>query len=412
MNCSLLHLPRHHSRYSYCDLSHHDFSPAHLVISNIFPQLAGFHYEVHTQKHFSRSRGVSLRVVTGSGLLSDWNTDRERDRTLRAGTLNGLLDTDFPRGSQRPVRSQTESPSGLAVNSKQVTPWLFRRVNASASLTAMHPEMVTTADVMGTANPPSYHAAQENCPSKGRSTGARSIETYSPADTTLPRSPTRAPRGLAWLSRPVRTAAPSDAAANLGLGQPSLRCATEAEWSRPGLTIRRCAPPPESVNPPCYRSRELSITPTLPPYSATGASFAPSKEPQPQDGSRKPIPAFSGDGPRPNNQLVPESAVSRIQAAYKVSNDLGNAVMMQEVRLATPVALSPRAGRRFVSVTELEGIRKVNARADRRPGERESRQRALSKPSDCSGRNRDGKIHRTASERVNPMKSRHDKRYG
>ena len=301
------------------------------------------------------------------------------------------------------------------MNSKQVTPWLFRRVNApvsQTSLTTMRPEKAA-ADVMGTAEPPSYHAAQESCLSKERSTGDWEIETYSPADTTLPRSPTRAPRGLAWLSRPIRTAAPSDAAATLGQGQPSLRSATEAERSRPGLAIRRCAPPPESANPPCYRSRELSITPTLPPYSATGASFAPSKAPQPQDGSRKPIPAFSGSEPRlamPNNQLVPESAVSRLEAAYKVSNDLGNAVMLQEVRLATPVALSPRAGRRFVSVTELEGIRKVNARANRRPGERESRQRALSKPSDYGGRNRDGKVHRTASERVHPMKSRHDKR--
>lgn len=338
----------------------------------------------------------------------------ERNRTLRAGTLNGL--PDLPRGSQPPVRSKTESPLGLAANSKQVTPWLFRRVNASVSstsLTTRHPEMAA-ADVMGTARPPSYRTVQESRPSKERSTGAQEIEitaTYSPADTTHPRSPTLAPRGLAWPNRPNRVAAPSDAASNLGLGQPGLRSVTEAERSRPGLATRRGTPPHESAHPPRYRPRELSTVPTLPPYSATGAGFALSKELQARDGSRNPIPRFSGAEPRlavPNGPLLPESAVSRIQAAYEVSNELGNAVMEQEVRVATPIVLTPRAGRRFVSVTELEGIRKIHARAEQRPGERESRQRALSKPSECGRRNRDGKIHRTASERVNPGKMRHD----
>jgi hypothetical protein len=269
---------------------------------------------------------------------------------------------------------------------------------------------------MRSAKPPSYHAAQESRPIKERITGAQEIEItarHNTADQILPRSPTRAPRGLAWPNRPDRTAAPSDAASNLGQGQPRLRCATEAERSRPGLAIRRGTPPHESAHPPRYRPRELSVAPTLPPYSATGASFALSKEPQPLDGSRKPIPAFSSGEPRlavPNSPLLPESAVTRIQAAYEVSNELGNAVMEQEVRVATPIVLTPRAGRRFISVTELEGIYKVHARMDRRPSERESRQRTVSRPSDCGRRNRDGKIHRTASERVNPMKTRHDKR--
>jgi hypothetical protein len=80
--------------------------------------------------------------------------------------------------------------------------------------------------------------------------------------------------------------------------------------------------------------------------------------------------------------------------------------MVQEVRVATPMALTPCVRRRFVSVTELEGIRKADARADRRFGGCETRQRALSKPADCGGRKYDGKIYRTASERVNPMKIR------
>ena len=323
---------------------------------------------------------------------------------------------NHPRGSQPPVRSKTEPPSGLAENSKRITPWLFRRVNAPVSPTAQttrHPEKAV-ADVMGSPKPPSYRAAQESCPSKEKSTGAQEIDitaTDSPADTTLPRSLTRAPRGLAWPNRPNRTATASDAASSSNLGQSSLRSATSAEQSRPGLTvtIRRGTPPPGSAHPPRYRSRELSITTTLPPYSATGGSFTLSKEPQPQDRGRKLSSEFSSGEPRlalPSGPLLPESAVSRIRAAYRVSNELGNAVMRQEVRVATPIALSPRARRRFMSVTEAEGLRKVNARVDRRSGGREARQRALSKPGDCSGRSRDGKIHRTASERVKPMKIR------
>ena len=326
---------------------------------------------------------------------------------------------DHPRGSQQqpPVRSKTEPPSRLAENSKRITPWLFRRVNAPVSPTAQttrHPEKAV-ADVMGSPKPPSYSAAQESCPSKEMSTGAQEIDitaTDSPVDTTLPRSPTRAPRGLAWPNRPNRTATASDAASASNLGQSSLRSATFVEQSRPGLTVtirQRGTPPPELAHPPRYRSRELSITTTLPPYSATRGSFMLSKEPQSQNRCRKPSSELSSGEPRlalPSGPLLPESAVSRIRAAYKVSNELGNAVMRQEVRVATPLALSPRSRRRFMSVTEAEGLRKVNARMDRRSGEREARQRASSKPGDCSGRSRDGKIHRTASERVKPMKSR------
>jgi hypothetical protein len=326
---------------------------------------------------------------------------------LRAGTLNGLLDADQPRGSHPPVRSNTEPPSVLAESSKRATPWLFRRVNAPVSPTpptTRYPERGVD-DVLGLGRPPSYRTAQESYLSKEMSTGAREIQ-ISPAETTLPRSPTNAPRGLAWPNRPNGTTAPSHAASNLG--QSSLGSATtESERSRPGIT--RCVPPPSSTHPPQYRSRESSFTPTLPPYSVTGRGFSPSNEPQPQDLSRKPSSALSSGESHfalPSDPLLPESAVSRIQAAYKVSNELGNAVRLQEVRVATPITLNPRATRRFVSVTEMEDLRKVDAHVDRRSGEREARQRALSKPSECCRRNRDGKIHRTASERVNPVKMR------
>ncbi|KAI9461231.1 hypothetical protein BJY52DRAFT_1222387 [Lactarius psammicola] len=354
----------------------------------------------------------SLRVV-----------EEERDRTLRAGTLNDLLDnTDLPRGSQPPVRSNMEPPSGLvAENPKRVTPWLFRRVNAPVSPTSQtmrHPEKAA-ADVMGSAEPPSYRSAQESFPSKEKSTDTQNIKITaaakdSRAGTPPPQSPTRTPTELARPSRPNRTAGPSDAS---NLRQTGPRGSAEEERSRPGFAVRSSTPPAGPAHPPRYRPHDLSLTPILPPYCATGGSSARSKEPWPQDRSRKPSSEFSGGGPRlalpSRHPLLPDSAVSRIRAAYRVSNELGSAVMLQEVRMATPadytrpdVASIPRGTRRFVSVTEREGFRKVDARLDRHSSEREGRQRALSRPSDYDGRNHDGRIHRTASERVNPMKIR------
>jgi hypothetical protein len=329
-------------------------------------------------------------------------TDRERDRTLRAGTLNDLLDTDLSRGSEPPVRSKTELPSGLADNYKRVTPWLFRQVNAPVSPTSQTPR----PRHLEKAKPPSYRAAEESYPSKDKekSTHAQDIEITATAKDS--RAGTRAPTGLAWPNKPNQTAGPSDTTPNLR--QSGLRSAAEEGRPSPGLAG---TPPPQQY-PPRYRPREMSHTPSLPPYCATGGSSAPSKEPRPQDRSRKP----SSGEPRlalPDHPLLPDSAVSRIRAAYRVSNELGNAIMLQEVRVAPPVgctrpdaASTPRVTRRFVSVTEPEGFRKVNAPVERRSGESEARQRALSKPSDYGGRNHDRKIHRSASERVNPIKVR------
>jgi len=248
---------------------------------------------------------------------------------------------------------------------------------------------------MRSAEPPSYRVVQESLPSKEESTGAQGAhETGISANdgragTHLPQSPTRAPTGLAWPSK-NETAGPSDSTPNLR--RSGLRSVAEIGRPRPGLTVRHATPPPQPLaHPPRYRLREMSNTPSLPPYCATGGSSAPSKEPRPHVRSRKP----SSAEPRlalPDHPPLPDSAVSRIRAAYRVSNELGNAVMHQEVRVATPVACkrpdaasTPRATRRFVSVTELEGFCKVNARVDWRSGDCEARQRVLSKPSDYGG---------------------------
>ena len=323
------------------------------------------------------------------------------DRTLRAGTLSN--DTYLSRGSQPLVR--TESLSGLSESSKRVTPWLFRQVNAPGSPTSQtpspsHPEEAP-ANVMRSTKPPSYPPAQESSPSKETSADtAQEIEIAakdSRAGTHLPQSPPRAPIGLPWPNRPNRSAGPSDSAPNLR--QAGLCSDVEEERPRPGIAIRHGTAAPAPARPPRHRPREMSFTPSLSSYSVSGGSSATSTEPWPQDRSS----TTSSVG---SCLALPGSAVSRIRAAYKVSNELGNAVTLQELRVATPVpdaASTPRVTRRFVSITEPEGFRKVYARVDRRSGSREARQRVLSKPSDYGGRSHDGKIHRPASERVNPM---------
>ncbi|KAF8268481.1 hypothetical protein EI94DRAFT_1727629 [Lactarius quietus] len=325
-----------------------------------------------------------MKLTSKNVIPGPLRIEGERGRTLSAGDLHSFLDMDLPSGwGSRPLvqsKATTEPPppSGLAERSKRLTPWLFRRVNAPASLTTRHPE---TAAVNVIGSVPSSRAAQESYPIKETATGAQEVEctaTDSPA-VTIQRS--LSPTRELWPNRPNRITGSSDAASNMG--RPCIRSAAAA------ATEERC-PLPDSVHPPSYRSRELSPTPTPPPYSAASGSFAPSKKRQPQDRSRNPSSARGTREPRPSLALpsdgpvLSESALSRIRAAYKVSNELGNAVMLQEMRIVTPLAsLTPRVvTRRFVSVTDLEGLRKVHERVDRRSGVsgREVRQRALSKP--------------------------------
>lgn len=99
--------------------------------------------------------------------------------------------------------------------------------------------------------------------------------------------------------------------------------------------------------------------------------------------------------------------------------EFGDAVMRQEVRMATPApehtrldpAPTPRAGMRFMSASELEGFRKAaRERVDKLPREHETRQRTPSKPSyhveRCSGESRQRAVSAHSGRGNHDMKSR------
>jgi len=110
--------------------------------------------------------------------------------------------------------------------------------------------------------------------------------------------------------------------------------------------------------------------------------------------------------------------MSRVQAAYKVSKQFGDAVMQQEARLAIPrtdyiplvPASTPRTARRFMSAAELDSHRKARLRGDKSSQEQEARQRALSKPSFYSerytGESRQRATSANSGRGYNDMKSR------
>ncbi|KAI0000436.1 hypothetical protein BJV77DRAFT_958928 [Russula vinacea] len=85
-----------------------------------------------------------------------------------------------------------------------------------------------------------------------------------------------------------------------------------------------------------------------------------------------PTPDHTKLDPASSQPPLSSSAVSRIQAGYKVSKEFGDAIMRQEVRMAIPTpdhdsTPTLRAGRRFMSASELQSFRKAKQRTDRGP---------------------------------------------
>jgi hypothetical protein len=108
--------------------------------------------------------------------------------------------------------------------------------------------------------------------------------------------------------------------------------------------------------------------------------------------------------PLPSHPQLSSSAISRIQAGHKVSKQFGDAIMQQELRLATPtsdhhhsrldpVVPNPRLGRRFLSASELQNHRKAKLHTDKVTPELEARLRTANNKSSpnvgrCSGDSR------------------------
>jgi hypothetical protein len=153
---------------------------------------------------------------------------------------------------------------------------------------------------------------------------------------------------------------------------------------------RRPAQQPKPAQPPGYHYPEPFPAP--PPYRASPEERPPpSSRSRSLPRSRKHNPTFERETPLPalpDHPPLSASAVSRIQAAYKVSNQFGDAVMRQEVRLAIPTQdhtaplppFIPRAGQRYMSAAELDSHRKARQRTNKSSRCHDAHQRILSKP--------------------------------
>jgi len=203
--------------------------------------------------------------------------------------------------------------------------------------------------------------------------------------------PPRTPPKPAVAHRSTRSEAPPRGlTSHSGSSQPNIR-STHDEISRPRTaTPTRAILLPGRANLPSYHSAEPFPAP--PPYRASAEDSHPtSTRSRSLPRSRKHGSAFEKEvslPPLPSYPPLPSSAVSRIQAGYKVSKTFGDAVLRQEVRVAMPTpdhtrlayAPTPRVGRRFMSASEMQSFRKSKQRTDKSYSEHEVRQRASSKP--------------------------------
>lgn len=236
---------------------------------------------------------------------------------------------------------------------ERVTPWLLRRVKAPVTR-AIPTTQKASADVRGSPKPPAYayHAVQQQVrPSEERLGAVRPSPPPSGDNVAIPagRPVTPAPQQVQPRTPPkpavVDRSARSEAqraptlhsASPSPQPQPSIRSAHE-ERSRPRTAAPlRTAVLPERAPLPSYHSAEPFPAP--PPYRASAEdSHAKSGRSRSLPRSRKHSSAFEKDPlpPLPNHPPLSSSAVSRVQAGYKISKEFGDAVMRQEVRVAIP----------------------------------------------------------------------------
>ncbi|KAH9978839.1 hypothetical protein BGW80DRAFT_1455557 [Lactifluus volemus] len=269
----------------------------------------------------------------------------------------------------------------MAESLTRVTPWLLRPVKTPVSSA---PRMARSVSADGPPEPPSYWAAQESYPRVERS--PRVLESGNVANSS------RGVSSIVHTSRhtPTKPARhdkrDTDAEAQRSViscpSQWSLRSAPR-ERSRPRTPTHRIAT--SESGQPQNRHRPVPF-PSPPPYHVSKGCSVPSS--QSRSPHRKKSSTSVKEVELPCHPPLPTSAVSRIRAAYKISKEFGDAVMRQEMRVAIPInnaeeepLLTPRGTRRFVSVTEAEGLRKMDGGSR----EHEARQRALSKPSNYLG---------------------------
>ena len=357
--------------------------------------------------------------------------------TSRAGTLDradAVLPwrvEDPPPPPVPPKREPSARPLAAAAAHadvpKRVTPWLLRRVKTpvaqDAHVTHDHhlPQKVSSSSanvIRGSpapaAKPPSYQQQQQQPESHPREETFRVVPRQQQSkDSVAVKAANRpvvvssikvlvhTPSKPALPDKPDRSeACKAPSSSHFPTPQPSSGSLHEERRRPAAATAPRPTRPPQAKpsHPPSYHHPEPFPAP--PPYrvSPEGSSPSPpSSRSRSLPRSRKHSPAFQKDAPLPalpSHPPLSASAMSRVQAAYKVSKQFGDAVMQQEARLAIPrtdymppvPASTPRTARRFMSAAELDSHRKARLRGDKSSHEQEARQRVLSKPSFYSER--------------------------
>jgi hypothetical protein len=405
------------------------------------------------------------RLCSRNLLFSDRNAfclecafcvDRDPYTTTKAGTFD-FVDAVLPWRVEEPLPppvppkrdAKTRPAQAAATLPGRVTPWLLRRVKTPvtrATQVALS-QKAPPSDVRAGGSPkppppppPAYHAVPQQqihpsaerlgiAPQSGNGIAitpasrpaAVLVPVVQPAVQVHPRTPPK--------PTVARRSARSGAQRGLtshssGSPQPSVRSAHE-ERVRPRAATPTPTPTPprpaqllpERTKLPSYHSAEPFPAP--PPYRASAEdSYPTSNRSRSLPRSRKQGSAFEKEAPLPplpSYPPLPSSAVSRIQAGYKVSKVFGDAVMRQEVRVAMPTPdhtrLDPaptlRAGRRFMSTSEIQSFRKAQQHVDKSSPEHEVRHRTSSKPSSHVERSSGDSRQRTTS--TNPERGRETK---
>ena len=342
--------------------------------------------------------------------------DRDPYTTPKAGTfdfVDAVLPWRFEEPSPPPVPPKSDAKARPAATlPERVTPWLLRRVKAPVTQATQvtHTQKASTdiKGIKGSPRPPAYHVVQQQIRPSQESlaivppSGEHIAITVAsrpappvvqPAVQVRHRTPPppRTPPKPAVAHRSTRSEAPPRGlTSQSGSPQSAVRRPHE-EIVRP----RTATPTPPALLPgranlPSYHSAEPFPAP--PPYRASAEdSYPTSARSRSLPRSRKQGSTFEKEvplPPLPSYPPLPSTAVSRIQAGYKVSKEFGDAILRQEVRIAMPTpdhtrldyAPTPRVGRRFMSASEMQSFRKGKQYTDKSYLEHEVRQRTSSKP--------------------------------
>lgn len=364
------------------------------------------------------------------------------------------------------LRARSNAVAAVAASiPERVTPWLLRRVKTPVTQAAppapahvLPQKASASADIRGRGSPkppkpepPAYHAVPPLPLQQSQS--QPQLQIY-PSEERLGNTTRRGPPAAAVVQsqqstvqvqprtppKPAVAAPRSNARGGGGETQRgptshsgcpqlrSVRSAPQTDRLRPRAPATRPPPlrpattvqqQPERAHLPSYHSARPFPSPAPPPYRASA------EDSYPTSARSRSLPRSSrrhgGGGPTYEKEVAPplplpplpsqrlprlsSSAISRIQAGFKVSKDFGDAIMKQELRFATPTSdhsrldpvPNPRQGRRFLSASELQSRRKAKLCADKIIPEHEARQRPSNMSSVSVGRYSGDSRQRTIS---------------